>query len=401
MQILPSTADYIAQQVRRHEVRAGRPRVAADQHRLRLVVPALPARSTTTATTLLALAAYNAGEGKVDEWYRDASASGEDFEVADPHPVPGDPRATSSGCSTRARATGAEYGRELGLDSPMNERRLGRTGLSVSEIGYGAWGIGGEHVARRRGRRVPERRCTARSTSAWTSSTPRSPTARALASSSSARSCASATSGSSSPARSRRRTCIWPAPDGIDPDEAFPADHVRKCTERSLSNLGMDAHRRPAVPRLERRVGRARELARGRSRRSSDEGKIRFFGVSINDHQPANAVEADRDRRRRHRPGDLQRLRPVARGRAAGRLRAHDVGVIVRVPFDEGALTGRIGAGTSSPRATSATTTSAATARRAGRRARGGDPRRPRHRAGASCQRSRCATSSAARRSRR
>ena len=25
----------------------------------------------------------------------------------------------------------------------MNERRLGRTGLSVSEIGYGAWGIGG------------------------------------------------------------------------------------------------------------------------------------------------------------------------------------------------------------------------------------------------------------------
>ena len=25
----------------------------------------------------------------------------------------------------------------------MHERRLGRTGLSVSEIGYGAWGIGG------------------------------------------------------------------------------------------------------------------------------------------------------------------------------------------------------------------------------------------------------------------
>ena len=25
----------------------------------------------------------------------------------------------------------------------INERRLGRTGLSVSEVGYGAWGIGG------------------------------------------------------------------------------------------------------------------------------------------------------------------------------------------------------------------------------------------------------------------
>ena len=25
----------------------------------------------------------------------------------------------------------------------IHERRLGRTGLSVSEIGYGAWGVGG------------------------------------------------------------------------------------------------------------------------------------------------------------------------------------------------------------------------------------------------------------------
>jgi aryl-alcohol dehydrogenase-like predicted oxidoreductase len=34
---------------------------------------------------------------------------------------------------------------------------------------------------------------------------------------------------------------IWPAPDGIDPDEAFPADYVIECTERSLSHLGLDA----------------------------------------------------------------------------------------------------------------------------------------------------------------
>ena len=26
----------------------------------------------------------------------------------------------------------------------IHERRLGRTGLSVSEVGYGAWGIGGD-----------------------------------------------------------------------------------------------------------------------------------------------------------------------------------------------------------------------------------------------------------------
>ena len=39
-----------------------------------------------------------------------------------------------------------------------------------------------------------------------------------------------------------------------------------------------------------------------------------------------------------------------------------DVGVIARVPLDEGGLTGRVGPDTSSPRATSATTTSATTA---------------------------------------
>ncbi len=26
----------------------------------------------------------------------------------------------------------------------------------------------------------------------------------------------------------------------MDPDEAFPADYVRECTERSLSNLGLE-----------------------------------------------------------------------------------------------------------------------------------------------------------------
>ena len=37
---------------------------------------------------ILALAAYNAGEGKVDEWFREASARGEDFEVATHIPFP-------------------------------------------------------------------------------------------------------------------------------------------------------------------------------------------------------------------------------------------------------------------------------------------------------------------------
>ena len=45
MQIMPSTADYIAHKSGGTRVRAGRPRDSADQHRLRLLVPALPARA--------------------------------------------------------------------------------------------------------------------------------------------------------------------------------------------------------------------------------------------------------------------------------------------------------------------------------------------------------------------
>ncbi len=74
-----------------------------------------------------------------------------------------------------------------------------------------------------------------------------------------------------------------------------------------------------------------------------NEGKIRFFGVSINDHQLGNAVRLIEIeigvvdtvqviyKLFDQRPED--KLLPLCQERG--------VGVIVRVPFDEGALTGR------------------------------------------------------------
>ena len=71
MQITPQTADYIADQVGRHRVRAGRPAIAADQHRVRGLVPGLPERQVR-GRDVAAVAAYNAGEGTVDEWVETA-----------------------------------------------------------------------------------------------------------------------------------------------------------------------------------------------------------------------------------------------------------------------------------------------------------------------------------------
>ena len=50
MQMMPETADYIARKSGGTRFERARPRDAADQHRLRLLVPALPAATSTTAT---------------------------------------------------------------------------------------------------------------------------------------------------------------------------------------------------------------------------------------------------------------------------------------------------------------------------------------------------------------
>ena len=73
-----------------------------------------------------------------------------------------------------------------------------------------------------------------------------------------------------------------------------------------------------------------------------DEGKIRFFGVSINDLQPDNAIKLIET-------GVVDTVQVIynvfeqaPEDALFAACEAYDVGVIARVPFDEGSLTGRI-----------------------------------------------------------
>jgi aryl-alcohol dehydrogenase-like predicted oxidoreductase len=222
----------------------------------------------------------------------------------------------------------------------VNYRKLGRTGLEVSEVGYGAWGIAGDawlgakdeeslkalnravdlglnfidtalaygegHSERLVGKIVDERDETIYVATKV-------------------------------PPKNR----IWPAPEGVPVEEVFPGDYVRECTEQSLSNLGLDTI---DVQQFhvwqDDWVGQGDWL--GAVEDLKQEGKIRAFGVSINDHQPSNAV-------RIIETGVVDTVQVIynvfdqsPEDELLPACQEHGVGVIVRVPFDEGALTGRI-----------------------------------------------------------
>src|SRR5215210_531561 len=113
MQILPSTADYIASKsggtaFQQGDLATPQINIAYGSWYLRYLL------RKYQGNEILTLAAYNAGEGKVDQWYRDASARGEDFEAATHIPFPETRNYVGSVLEVRSRYR-QEYRRELGL----------------------------------------------------------------------------------------------------------------------------------------------------------------------------------------------------------------------------------------------------------------------------------------------
>jgi aryl-alcohol dehydrogenase-like predicted oxidoreductase len=133
----------------------------------------------------------------------------------------------------------------------------------------------------------------------------------------------------------------WPARKRVPLNEVFPADHIISCTEKSLKNLGVeqidlqqlhvwsenwvdDPSWHETLLRLKR------------------EGKIAHFGISINDHEPESALEVVR----RGWVDSVQVVYNIFDPTPSEKLfplcLEKNVGVIARCPFDEGALTGAI-----------------------------------------------------------
>ncbi len=222
----------------------------------------------------------------------------------------------------------------------MEYRKLGRTNFEISEIGYGAWGIGG---------------------SQWLGGTDdESLTAlrRAIGLGLNFIDTALAYGAGHSEqlvgqvvrdadrkiyvaSKVPPKNQLWPARPGIGIEQVFPADYIVRSTERSLKNLGMET-----IDLQQLHVWNPEWIARDEWKRAFEDlksaGKVRAVGVSINDHQPDSALELIEtglidtvqviynvfDQTPEHK------LFPLAI--------AQNIGVIARVPLDEGSLTGKI-----------------------------------------------------------
>jgi aryl-alcohol dehydrogenase-like predicted oxidoreductase len=228
----------------------------------------------------------------------------------------------------------------------MRYRPLGKTGLPVSEIGYGAWGIGGsmwigaqEDDSVRALHRAIELGITFIDTARGYGESERIVGRVAREHGRDALVIAT---------KVPPKNGIWPAPDGIDPADTFPGAHIRESLETSLRASGLDS-----FDVLQFHVWSDEWLGRGDWLETvadlKQDGKIRAFGVSINDHQPDNAVQLVRS-------GHVDSVQVIynvfdqtPEERLLPACEEHGVGVIVRVPLDEGGLTGRITADTEFP----------------------------------------------------
>jgi aryl-alcohol dehydrogenase-like predicted oxidoreductase len=229
----------------------------------------------------------------------------------------------------------------------MKYRRLGRTGFNVSEIGYGAWGIGkAMWVGATDERSLESLRYAIEhglnfidTALAYGDGHSEMLVGKVVAES--ARKIYVATK---VPPKNR----LWPARPGIGIGEVFPHDYIIRSTEQSLKNLGVEV-----LDLQQLHVWNADWLDRDEWRRALEElktsGKARAVGISINDHQPDTALEIVRT----GLIDTVQVIYNIFDQSPAEHLFAecvkHDVGVIARVPFDEGALTGKIHARTEFP----------------------------------------------------
>lgn len=222
----------------------------------------------------------------------------------------------------------------------MKHRKLGRTDFDVSEIGYGAWGISGAQWIG-----ASEHDSLAALRTAIELGIDFIDTALAYGDGVSERLVGEVVRETGGIARVATKVPpknrLWPARPGISIEEVFPYDYIIACAEESLSNLRLDS-----IDLLQLHVWNPDWVGRDEWRKAFEtlkkSGKVRAVGVSINDHQPDTGIGIIET-------GLIDSVQVIynvfdqtPEVSLFPACIKHNIGVIARVPFDEGALTGRI-----------------------------------------------------------
>lgn len=221
----------------------------------------------------------------------------------------------------------------------MNKRSFGRLNWSVTEVGYGMWGMGGwtgsddgESLA------ALDRAVELGNNffdTAWVYGNGRSE--KLLGETLRRHRDQRLYVATKVPPKNMK----WPGVSTDPASDTFPAAHIRECTERSMENLGVSR-----IDLQQLHVWSDAWASDDGWQRAADdlksEGLIEGFGISVNRWQPANVLRA-------LETGLVDSVQVVYNifdqapedelFPACERL---NVAVIARVPFDEGSLTGTL-----------------------------------------------------------
>jgi aryl-alcohol dehydrogenase-like predicted oxidoreductase len=222
----------------------------------------------------------------------------------------------------------------------MNYRTLGKTGLQVSEVGYGAWGIGAKQwigASDEESTRALDRAIDLGLTFIDTALAYGDGHSEKIVGQVAKRRKEKVLVATKVPPKNRK----WPADRAIPVKDVYPGDYIIACTEESLRNLGLET-----IDLQQLHVWTDEFAGAGdwmdAVQKLKQQGKIRAFGISLGEHTPENGLRAVEtglvdtvqviynvfDQ------GPEDKLFPLCR--------KHNVGVLARVPFDEGGLTGKV-----------------------------------------------------------
>lgn len=221
----------------------------------------------------------------------------------------------------------------------MKYRRFGRIGWQVSEVGYGMWGMvawsgSSEEEVLQSLQRAVDLGCNFFDT-AWAYGEGKSENLLGrLVRQNRGKRLYTAT-------KIPPKNFQWPSRSEFKLDDCFPPEHIERYVHSSLENAGLES-----FDLVQLHVWEDSWLEDDRWLRTMDklrrEGFFKAVGISINRWEPWNGIRAVRS-------GMVDAVQVIynifdqnPEDELFPACREHDVGVIARVPFDEGSLTGSL-----------------------------------------------------------